>query len=89
MSNVTAATRTGKSRGKRARIYRGTTRNLERLAGVLRKGGLVAVPTETVYGLAADALDAAACRKIFKAKGRPANDPLIRCESGQCRCRTS
>ena len=77
MNNVTAATRTGKARGKRARIYRGTTRNLERLAGVLRRGGLVAVPTETVYGLAADALDAAACRKIFKAKGRPANDPLI------------
>jgi L-threonylcarbamoyladenylate synthase len=35
------------------------------------------VPTETVYGLAANALDARACRKIFRAKGRPANDPLI------------
>jgi L-threonylcarbamoyladenylate synthase len=43
----------------------------------LRAGDLVAVPTETVYGLAANALDARACRKIFTAKGRPANDPLI------------
>lgn len=60
-----------------ARIYRGTTRNLARLARVLREGGLVAVPTETVYGLAANALDAAACRRIFRAKGRPASDPLI------------
>ena len=58
---------------KQARIYRGTARNLARLARVLREGGLVAVPTETVYGLAGDALNAAACRKIFKAKGRPAN----------------
>jgi L-threonylcarbamoyladenylate synthase len=47
------------------------------LAKVLAKGGLVAAPTETVYGLAADALNAKACRAIFKAKGRPANDPLI------------
>ncbi len=60
-----------------ARIYSGTPRNLSRLARVLRAGGLVAVPTETVYGLAANALDASACRKIFKAKGRPSNDPLI------------
>ncbi len=37
----------------------------------------MAVPTETVYGLAANALDPAACRRIFRAKGRPANDPLI------------
>jgi L-threonylcarbamoyladenylate synthase len=43
----------------------------------LRAGELVAVPTETVYGLAADAFNARACRKIFAAKGRPANDPLI------------
>lgn len=60
-----------------AKTYRGTPRNLARLARVLRDGGLVAVPTETVYGLAANALDAAACRRIFRAKGRPANDPLI------------
>lgn len=59
------------------RIYRGTARNIALLAGKLRAGELVAVPTETVYGLAANALDARACRRIFTAKGRPTNDPLI------------
>jgi L-threonylcarbamoyladenylate synthase len=44
---------------------------------VLRGGGLVAFPTETVYGLGADALSEAAVRKIFAAKGRPADNPLI------------
>lgn len=44
---------------------------------VLSSGGVVAVPTETVYGLAADALDARACAKIFEAKERPLSDPLI------------
>jgi L-threonylcarbamoyladenylate synthase len=62
---------------KTARVYRGTARNIARLARALQAGELVAVPTETVYGLAGDALNAAACRKIFKAKGRPTNDPLI------------
>lgn len=48
------------------------------LAGeVLRCGGLVAFPTETVYGLGANALDAEAVAKIFAAKERPANDPII------------
>jgi L-threonylcarbamoyladenylate synthase len=60
-----------------ASIHAPTPANLRRLAGVLRRGGLVAIPTETVYGLAAHALDAKACRAIFRAKGRPANDPLI------------
>lgn len=60
-----------------ARLYRGTPQNLTQLARRLRAGEVVAVPTETVYGLAAHALDARACRKIFAAKGRPANDPLI------------
>jgi L-threonylcarbamoyladenylate synthase len=60
-----------------ARLYRGTPRNLAFLARQLRAGELVAVPTETVYGLAANALDARACEKIFRAKGRPAHDPLI------------
>ena len=46
-------------------------------AAVLRRGGLVAFPTETVYGLGANALDEAAVRAVFAAKGRPANDPLI------------
>lgn len=61
----------------KARILAPTPSNLRRLAAVLRRGGLVAIPTETVYGLAAHALDAKACRAIFAAKGRPANDPLI------------
>ena len=60
-----------------ATLHRGTSANLRRLARVLRRGGLVAVPTETVYGLAACALRADACRRIFRAKGRPAHDPLI------------
>ncbi|MDE3084648.1 MAG: threonylcarbamoyl-AMP synthase [Verrucomicrobiota bacterium] len=59
------------------RLYRGTPRNLAFLARRLRAGELVAVPTETVYGLAANALDAHACKKIFRAKDRPAHDPLI------------
>jgi L-threonylcarbamoyladenylate synthase len=46
-------------------------------ARVLRGGGLVAFPTETVYGLGAAALDPAAVRRIFEAKGRPANNPVI------------
>ncbi len=46
-------------------------------AEMLRRGELVAFPTETVYGLGANALDEAAVRKIFAAKGRPANNPLI------------
>lgn len=50
---------------------------IRRTAAVLRGGGLVAFPTETVYGLGANALDAAACARIFAAKGRPANNPII------------
>lgn len=60
-----------------ARIYRPSPRNLRLLAAALRRGELVAMPTETVYGLAANALDARACRRIFAAKRRPADDPLI------------
>src|SRR5690348_6690272 len=43
----------------------------------LRTGGLVAFPTETVYGLGAHALDRDAVKRVFEAKGRPATDPLI------------
>ena len=60
-----------------ARIFRGTPRNLSYLARCLRDGEIVGVPTETVYGLAADALNPEACQKIFAAKGRPTSDPLI------------
>jgi L-threonylcarbamoyladenylate synthase len=50
---------------------------IARAASVLRDGGLAAFPTETVYGLGADGLNPKAVRKIFQAKGRPADNPLI------------
>ena len=53
------------------------TEKLQRAAQVLRCGGLCGIPTETVYGLAANALDEAAVKKIFAAKGRPQDNPLI------------
>ena len=46
-------------------------------AKILREGGLVAIPTETVYGLGANGLDEEAVAKIFIAKGRPQDNPLI------------
>ena len=60
-----------------ARVHAPTSVNLRRLAQALRRGQLVAIPTETVYGLAANALEAKACRAIFRVKRRPPNDPLI------------
>ncbi|MBK9293117.1 MAG: threonylcarbamoyl-AMP synthase [Oligoflexia bacterium] len=51
--------------------------NIFKAADVIRRGGLVAFPTETVYGLGADAFNEQAVLKIFKAKGRPLEDPLI------------
>lgn len=51
--------------------------SIARAAALLREGGIVAVPTETVYGLAADARDAQAVARIYAAKGRPAFNPLI------------
>jgi L-threonylcarbamoyladenylate synthase len=60
---------------------------LERCAEILRTGGLVALPTETVYGLGANALDPEAVESIFRAKERPAWDPVIvhiaDCDAGQ------
>ena len=53
------------------------TEALERAAAIIRDGGLVAFPTETVYGLGADALSAEASKKIYAAKGRPSDNPLI------------
>lgn len=60
-----------------AEILTCTPENLERAAAVLRSGGLVAVPTETVYGLAADASNGRAVAAIYEAKGRPSFNPLI------------
>ena len=51
--------------------------DLQDAAKILKKGGLVASPTETVYGLCANALDETAVRNIYKAKGRPSDNPLI------------
>lgn len=62
-------------------ILKATTENLSEVStkagAILREGGLVAIPTETVYGLAANALDGEAVKKIFAAKGRPQDNPLI------------
>src|SRR5450755_2723877 len=54
-----------------------TPEQLARAARLIREGELVAFPTETVYGLGANALDACAVRRIFELKERPATSPLI------------
>ena len=54
-----------------------TEAGIEKASELLREGKLVAFPTETVYGLGANALDEEACLSIFRAKGRPLTDPLI------------
>ncbi|MGZ8208999.1 MAG: L-threonylcarbamoyladenylate synthase [Burkholderiales bacterium] len=58
-------------------IHAGDSADIERAVAVLRAGGLVAFPTETVYGLGADASNPEAVKKIYAAKGRPRNHPLI------------
>lgn len=50
---------------------------IRRAGGILKRGGLVAFPTETVYGLGANALDKTAAKRIYRAKGRPSDNPLI------------
>ena len=54
-----------------------TARDVDRAAAILRTGGLVGIPTETVYGLGANGLDPDAVAHIFEAKGRPQDNPLI------------
>lgn len=51
--------------------------SIEKAADIIKQGGIVAIPTETVYGLAADAFQTSAVNKIFETKGRPADNPLI------------
>jgi L-threonylcarbamoyladenylate synthase len=58
-------------------VVTATSDNIDRAATLLRKGGVVAFPTETVYGLGANAFDPSAVARIFEIKGRPAFDPLI------------
>ena len=52
-------------------------KGINKAAEILKNGGVVAIPTETVYGLAASAYDERAIKKIFEAKGRPQDNPLI------------
>ena len=59
------------------KLLRDTTEDIALAAKIINEGGIVAMPTETVYGLAANALDGDAVSKIFKAKGRPMDNPLI------------
>lgn len=56
---------------------RWTMNEVEAAAEVLKKGGLVAFPTETVYGLGANAFNSAAVKRVFQVKGRPSDNPLI------------
>lgn len=58
-------------------LYDNDVCDIERAAEIIKDGGLVAFPTETVYGLGANALDETAVKKIFEAKGRPQDNPLI------------
>jgi L-threonylcarbamoyladenylate synthase len=61
----------------RPQVVPATDEGIDRAVEVLRAGGLVALPTETVYGLAADAANPEAVRRVFAAKGRPPDHPLI------------
>ena len=62
---------------KTAILRAGDPQTAPAAARILREGGLVALPTETVYGLGANGLDEQAVKKIFEAKGRPQDNPLI------------
>ena len=57
--------------------YGTSASDIKKIARILADGGVAAVPTETVYGLAADALNETACRRLFEIKERPFEDPLI------------
>ena len=58
-------------------LLKNNQQDIEKAGKILKNGGLVGLPTETVYGLAADALNGSAVAKIFQAKGRPMDNPLI------------
>lgn len=61
----------------KTRIFKDTKEDIEEAGRIIASGGLVAFPTETVYGLGANALDEEAVSKIYKAKGRPSDNPMI------------
>lgn len=58
-------------------IYKATKENIKKCAEIIKNGGLVAFPTETVYGLGANALLGKSVKEIYAAKGRPSDNPLI------------
>ena len=58
-------------------ILKATEESIEKAAEIIKKGGVVGLPTETVYGLGANAFDSSAVEKIFEAKGRPKDNPMI------------
>ena len=58
-------------------IFKDTIEDIKRAGEIIAGGGIVAFPTETVYGLGANALDEEAVKKIYKAKGRPSDNPMI------------
>ncbi|MCI7146475.1 MAG: threonylcarbamoyl-AMP synthase [Clostridiales bacterium] len=61
----------------KTKILENTKADIDKAAGILRKGGLVAFPTETVYGLGANAFDEDAVGRVYEAKGRPSDNPMI------------
>ena len=61
----------------KTKIFRETTEDIKEAAEIIASGGLVAFPTETVYGLGADALNADAVGRVYAAKGRPSDNPMI------------
>ena len=61
--------------------------SIAQAADILRRGGLLAIPTETVYGLGANGLDETAVLHIFEAKGRPQDNPGLRATARMCRTR--
>ncbi len=61
----------------KTKILNDTTEEIEEAAKIIAGGGLVAFPTETVYGLGADALNSQAVGKVYAAKGRPSDNPMI------------
>ena len=65
------------SKIKKTEILSNDADGVDRASTIIKSGGLVALPTETVYGLGADATNTKAVELIFKVKGRPAINPLI------------
>lgn len=58
-------------------LLKNSPEDIEKAGQLLKNGGLVAIPTETVYGLGANALDGEAVKKVYEAKGRPSDNPMI------------